>query len=132
MPHHITLYELLQDIIDCLPKAKREELSTKLETIRYSLPPIKQGWTEERKAKQSKAVSEYWQHRRVEQPFELVYRNGERVTIKGWEAAAKAAGVKEPTLRIKLSKGGGTKTQFYDNDLNEVVGMIKLPYEAKN
>jgi len=120
------LMNLLQHLVDALPSAKRQAPQELLELVKLQAP--KPRWDEEQRAKQSKTISEYWSKRRVEQPFQLKYRDGTIRQIQGWEAAAKLAGVKESTLKIKFSKAGGLRAQFFDQESMEVVDIIKLPY----
>lgn len=120
------LIKLLQHLVDALPSAKRQAPQELLEQVKLRVP--KPRWDDEQRAKQSKTISEYWSKRRVEQPFQLKYRDGTVQNIQGWESAAKIAGVKESTLKIKFSKAGGLRAQFFDQELMEVVDIVKLPY----
>jgi hypothetical protein len=120
------LINLLQYLVDALPSVKRQAPQELLEQVKLQVP--KPRWGDEQRAKQSKTISEYWSKRRVEQPFQLKYRDGTVQNIQGWESAAKIAGVKESTLKIKFSKAGGLRAQFFDQELMEVVDIVKLPY----
>lgn len=120
------LMNLLQHLVNALPSAKRQAPQELLELVKLQAP--KPRWDEEQRAKQSKTISEYWSKRRVEQPFQLKYRDGTTRQIQGWEAAAKLAGVRESTLKIKFSKAGGLRAQFFDQESMDVVDIIKLPY----
>jgi len=120
------LINLLQHLVDALPSAKRQAPQELLELVKLQAP--KPRWDEEQRAKQSKTISEYWSKRRAEQPFQLKYRDETTRQIQGWEAVAKLAGVKESTLKIKFSKAGGLRAQFFDQESMEVVDIIKLPY----
>jgi len=120
------LIKLLQHLVDALPSVKRQAPQELLEQVKLQVP--KPRWDDEQRAKQSKTISEYWSKRRVEQPFQLKYRDGTVQNIQGWESAAKIAGVKESTLKIKFSKAGGLRARFFDQELMEVVDIVKLPY----
>lgn len=145
------LINTLQLLIDALPRADRgapqlllNEMKVKDMRERFNaesqpkrFKPTKEfwaapeRWTDERRAKQSKTIKEYWANRRNSQPFQLIYRDKSTLNICGWVAAAKAAGVKESTLRIKFSKAGGLQTEFFDRELMQVVDIVKLPYVRK-
>jgi hypothetical protein len=126
------LINLLQLLIDAMPSAKREVPQTLLTQLENQVPVPR--WTEEKRAKQSKSLSEYWTKRRYQQPFRLEFRDGTIKDLFGWDAAAKIAGLKESTLRLKFSKSGGLRTQFFDHGTTSVVHITKLPYdkEAQN